>query len=116
MNPPINIFWFRRDLRLTDNAGLFHALKDSENVLPLFIFDTGILNKLEDKDDQRVTFIHQTVEKLKTELEKLGSSLLVKHGKPMEIFRQLVDTEKIEGVYTNRDYEPAAIKRDDEIR
>ncbi len=83
------LFWFRRDLRLHDNAGLFHALKErGENVLPIFIFDTGILGKLEDPADARVTFIYQAVEKLKIQLQKKKSDLLVRHGKPLEVFKK----------------------------
>ena len=78
---PVNIFWFRRDLRLHDNAGLYHALKGENPVLCLFIFDREILDKLEDKDDARVTFIYQTIEGLNAELKKHKSSLLVKYGK-----------------------------------
>ena len=73
----ITLFWFRRDLRLADNAGLYRALKASKNVQPIFIFDKNILDKLEDKDDRRVSFIFTYVEKLKHELEQLGSTLWV---------------------------------------
>jgi len=77
----ISIFWFRRDLRLADNAALYHALKSDYPVLPLFIFDNNILDKLP-KDDARVTFIYQTIEDLKKELQQQGSDLLVKYGAP----------------------------------
>jgi deoxyribodipyrimidine photo-lyase len=110
---PVTVFWFRRDLRLTDNAGLYYALKEKTNVLPLFIFDTDILDKLEDKADKRVNFIYREIKNLHAELEKYGSSLLVKTGTPEKVWRQLTETYKIEAVYANGDYEPAAIQRDE---
>jgi deoxyribodipyrimidine photo-lyase len=79
---PVTVFWFRRDLRLEDNAGLYHALKSGRSVLPFFIFDKNILDKLEDKDDARVTFIHQTIAGLDAALRQYGSSLLVLFDKP----------------------------------
>ncbi len=113
---PVNIFWFRRDLRLDDNAGLYHALKEGKNVLPLFIFDTEILDKLENKADRRVQFIYQELERLQAELKTYGSSLLVKTGKPLEIWKQLTTDYSIENVYCNRDYEPYANERDEAVR
>lgn len=115
MNKPLSVFWFRRDLRLEDNAGLYHALISGLPVLPLFIFDTNILSQLEDKDDGRVEFIHQEITRLQAALNELGSTLLVKHGNPLHIWRELVEEYHIEQAFTNRDYEPAAIKRDEEI-
>ena len=88
---PIAVFWFRRDLRLQDNAALFLALKSEFPVLPIFIFDRDILDKLENKKDARVLFIHQEVSRLKNELEKIGSSLQVFYGKPQEIYRQILN-------------------------
>ncbi|MCB0375254.1 MAG: deoxyribodipyrimidine photo-lyase, partial [Sinomicrobium sp.] len=111
----INVFWFRRDLRLEDNAGLYHALKSEHPVLPLFIFDTHILDDLENKADGRVEFIHQEVSRLHEELQKLGSTLLVKYGTPEKVWRELVDKYEIEAVFTNRDYEPSAKQRDRRI-
>lgn len=107
----MNIFWFRRDLRLEDNVGLFHALQSGESVLPIFIFDEDILAQLP-KDDARVTFIHQQLEKIQNQLLEIGKSLAVFHGKPMAIFQQLIAENKITTVYTNHDYEPYARKRD----
>lgn len=112
---PITIFWFRRDLRLEDNAGLYHALKNGEAVLPLFIFDTTILDKLDQPADARVEFIHQEVTRLHQELEGLGSTLIVRHGEPLEIWKNILDEFEVHSVYTNRDYEPSAKKRDEEV-
>lgn len=112
---PISIFWHRRDVRLHDNAGLMQALQSENPVLPLFIFDTEILDKLENKKDLRVQFIHLELEKIKNELEKNGSSLLVKYGKPSEIWEQLLKEFDIKAVFTNRDYEPYAQNRDKTI-
>jgi len=112
----ISIFWFRRDMRLHDNAGLYHALKGKHPVLPVFIFDTEILDELEDRKDARVTFIHQAVSTLKKELETIGSSLILKYGKPIDIWQQITAEYPIKTVYTNRDYEPYALARDEEIR
>jgi len=111
----INIFWFRRDLRLEDNTGLSHAYTQEKNVLPIFIFDEDILDKLEDKKDARVEFIHDQVTRISRELEAFNSSILVKYGKPAEIFRALLENYDIQAVYTNRDYEPYGKERDAQI-
>lgn len=106
------IFWFRRDLRLEDNAGLYRALSQQQNILPLFIFDENILSKIEDKNDARVTFIHQTITDLKKTLQDLGSDIIVEYGKPLEIWQTLIATYNISKVYTNHDFEPYAQERD----
>lgn len=111
----ISLYWFRRDLRLEDNTGLYYALQQEENVLPLFIFDKNILDKLEDKFDSRVDFIHQQLLSIHQELIKNGSSILVKYGHPEEIYRELLGEFDIQAVYTNRDYEPYAKERDGAI-
>ena len=119
--PKLSLFWFRRDLRLEDNAGLYHALKglatDSNTypVLPIFIFDREILDDLEDKKDARVEFIHQAVSDLKKRLEAMGSTLLIRFGKPQEIWPQLLQEFNIAAVYTNRDFEPYALERDQAV-
>jgi len=112
---PVAIFWFRRDLRLNDNAGLYYALKGEHPVLPLFIFDREILDKLEDKDDARVTFIYNEIEKIITELKRHGSSLLVLYDKPEHVWDKLLREYKVAAVYINHDYEPYAKKRDEAI-
>lgn len=111
-NQNIVFFWFRRDLRLDDNAGLYHALKSGMPVLPVFIFDTDILSKLTNPADKRVLFIHKEIQSLKQQLEALGSTLLVFHGKPLEIWQKLIAQYSIKEVYCNRDYEPYARERD----
>jgi deoxyribodipyrimidine photo-lyase len=112
---PISIFWFRRDLRLNDNAGLYYALKDKNAVLPIFIFDRDILDQLEDKDDARITFIYETVEALKKELHEHGSSLLILYANAELAWMQLLKDYNITAVYTNHDYEPYATKRDEAV-
>ncbi|MEN2281512.1 deoxyribodipyrimidine photo-lyase [Algoriphagus sp. SE2] len=111
----ISIFWFRRDLRLDDNTGLYYALQQETNVLPLFIFDRNILDDLEDKADARVEFIHDQISRIKEDLEEKGSTLLVKYGKPVEVFQEIFKEYEIQAIYTNRDYEPYAKKRDKRI-
>jgi len=81
----VNIFWFRRDLRLHDNAGLYHALKDNNPVLPLFIFDRNILDELDDRMDRRVEFIHRSLDDMQRQLIKINSTLDVRYGFPAEI-------------------------------
>ena len=111
----INIIWFRRDLRLEDNVALSHALKGNKSVLPIFIFDSEILDKLSNKKDARVEFIYQSLQNIKTELNKINSDLLVLHGKPMEVWKKLVEDYSIDTVFTNIDYEPYAKERDSAV-
>lgn len=116
MNQAISIFWFRRDLRLEDNTGLFHALKSKHPVLPIFIFDTEILEKLP-KSDARVTFIYDRLQKIHEELQTNFSSGIAQfRGKPLTVFLTLLTKFNIQSVFTNHDYEPYAIKRDNELR
>ena len=112
MKQEVAIFWFRRDLRLHDNAGLYNALQQNAAVLPIFIFDKQILDFLEDENDARVTFIHQEVSRLNAELNKLGSSIATFYGNPLETFKELTEQYAITAVYTNHDYEPYAKERD----
>jgi deoxyribodipyrimidine photo-lyase len=115
MNPRIAIAWMRRDLRLEDNAALYHALKGPLPVLPLFIFDPDILEKLPSKTDARVQFIHDTLAGLKSELEAMGSSLLVEHGQVEDVWKSLLTRYEIGAVYFNEDYEPNAMARDSRV-
>ena len=111
----ISIFWFRRDLRLFDNAGLYHALKSGNPVLPVFILDKNILDDLKDKKDKRVAFIMHRLQNMQAELETTGSTLKVMYGTPQECFSKLTNEYNVAAVYTNHDYEPYAHKRDTEI-
>jgi deoxyribodipyrimidine photo-lyase len=115
MKDTINIFWFRRDLRIDDNAGLYHALKNDYPVLCLFIFDRAILDHLEDKDDARVNFIYQTIKNLQDELQKNGSNLLVVHDDAINAWKKIIKDYNINTVYTNHDYEPYAKLRDNKV-
>jgi deoxyribodipyrimidine photo-lyase len=110
------IFWHRRDIRMADNAGLYHALQSGHPVLPLFIFDRNILDLLEDRDDRRVHFIHHYLHLLQEKYRELGSGLLVEYGNPLEIWQNLLTRFAVKAVYTNHDYEPYALKRDGEVR
>ncbi len=110
----VAVFWFRRDLRLHDNTGLYEALTSGIPVLPIFIFDSDILDTL-DPDDARVTFIHEQLEKINTKLKASGSCLATYLGKPEAIYKQLISEYHITAVYTNRDYEPYALQRDQQI-
>lgn len=110
----MNIFWFRRDLRVEDNAGLFHALSAGDEVLPIFIFDSSILGLLE-KNDARVTLIHDLLLIIQKKLELKNKSLAIFYGNPLEIFKELCDKHHVNTIFTNKDYEPYAIKRDLEI-
>lgn len=111
----VNIFWFRRDLRLEDNVGLYQALQSDLPVLPIFIFDVNILSTLP-KDDTRVHFIYNTLEKLNSRLKNdYKSGITIFHSSPLDAFETLTQHYDIDKVYTNHDYEPYAIQRDKEI-
>ena len=126
------IFWFRRDLRLEDNRGLSRALKWAEEhgceCLPLFIFDSQILSKLEDRDDARVGFIHAAITQMQGDLRNRGSEILCLEGAPLEVWGELLQGDKgggsakvlagrkIRAVFCNGDYEPYARKRDERVR
>lgn len=112
MNQKICLFWFRRDLRLEDNAGLLKALESGVPVVPIFIFDPNILSKLEDTHDARVSFLHERLQHLKAQLEDLGSDLLVFYDKPLNVFKSLCLQYEVIGLFFNRDYEPYARERD----
>lgn len=111
----MNIFWHRRDLRIDDNAGLYYALRESDKVQPVFIFDKHILDKLEDKKDARVEFIHTQVQLLKELYAASGGDLQVHYGYPEKIIPQLIKKYTPEKIYTNRDYEIYAKERDAKV-
>jgi deoxyribodipyrimidine photo-lyase len=112
MSQKVSLFWFRRDLRLEDNAGLWKALNSGVPVVPIFIFDPNILSKLEDKHDARVSFLHERLRELKAQLEDLGSDLLVFYDKPLNVFEALCSQYEVIDLFFNRDYEPYARERD----
>ncbi len=112
----VNIFWFRRDLRLPDNAGLYHALKGDSPVVPVFIFDKIILDQLEEKKDKRVEFIHDALIEMQEKFERIQSSLEVYYGTPEETFEKLISDYDVQTVFTNHDYELYAIERDGRIK
>ena len=112
---PISICWLRRDLRLDDHAALYHALKSGYPVLVVFIFDPNILDRLENKKDARVDFIHQQLAKINQQLVDKGSCLLVKFQTPQKAWAEIINDFNVQTVYTNHDYEPYARKRDKEI-
>ena len=106
MSEKVNIFWFRRDLRLTDNIGLSQALNKKLKVIPLFIFDENITNEL-DKNDARINFIYKQLESINNILStKYNSKLLVLKGKPIEVIQKLIKKYNVEGFFSNHDYEP----------
>ena len=116
MQDKISIFWFRRDLRLEDNVGLYQALSGDYPILPIFIFDKEILDNLP-KDDARVTFIFETLQQMrKTLQDKVDSSLAIFYDTPKKVFKKLVDDYNIETVFTNHDYEPYAKQRDTAVK
>jgi deoxyribodipyrimidine photo-lyase len=107
----INVFWFRRDLRLEDNTGLNKALDSGLPVLPIFIFDDEIIGELA-ADDARISFIYGSLSRIDNELHKSGSSLYVQKGKPVDVFKKLIVSFDVNSVFINKDYEPFAIMRD----
>lgn len=112
MKKTVSIFWFRRDLRLNDNAALYEALKSNNAVLPIFIFDYNILKRLNDEHDARITFIHKALQTLQTQLHAMGSTIKVYHGLPLEIWKKIIAEYAVEKVFTNDDYGPYARQRD----
>lgn len=114
MKEKITAFWFRRDLRLDDNVGLYMALQGKFPVLPMFIFDSEILSELP-KDDARVTFISETLQKMRNELQMHGNSIAIYHGKPEDVFHEITSEFEIQNVIANHDYEPYARTRDEKI-
>lgn len=114
MKEKITVFWFRRDLRLDDNVGLYMALQGKFPVLPMFIFDSEILSELP-KDDARVTFISETLHKIRNDLQKHGSSIAIYHGKPEDVFHEITSEFEVQNVIANHDYEPYAQTRDEKI-
>ncbi|MFM2268956.1 MAG: hypothetical protein RL757_2397 [Bacteroidota bacterium] len=116
MSEKINLMWFRRDLRLQDNAALYHALRAGRKVVPVFIFDKNILDKLDNRSDARVSFIHQTLSDMQVELQNMGASFHIFHGSIDEAWHFFSTHYDIETVFANHDYEGYAIRRDENIK
>ena len=110
----INVFWFRRDLRIDDNTGLQRALMAGLPVLPVFIFDNNIIDELSD-NDPRITFIYRILESLNAELNRSAGSIYIAKGDPVAIWKKIIASFEIHSVYINRDYEPYSIQRDNNI-
>ena len=108
------LVWFRRDLRVQDHAALHHALQVHERVYCVFVFDTTILDRLP-RRDRRVEFILRAVEEVAAALQEMGGGLIVRHGDPYAEIPRLAAELGVSAVYANRDYEPAAIARDEEV-
>lgn len=111
----ISIFWFRRDLRLEDNAALFEALTSGTPILPIFIFDPSILNQFEKGENAQVDFILQTLTELKIKLQAYNSDIKLFFASPLDVYKELTTEFSIKAVYANEDYELSAIRRDEEI-
>lgn len=108
------VCWFRRDLRLEDHTALHHALSSGYPVLPLFIFDTEIIEELP-ADDARLSFIYSTLRSMHGKLREGGSGMQVEMGEPLEVWTRLITRHSIRAVYVNRDYEPYARERDSRV-
>ncbi|MFM9985538.1 MAG: cryptochrome/photolyase family protein [Flavobacteriales bacterium] len=115
MKAKVSVYWMRRDLRLDDNAALWKALKSGNPVMVVFIFDKNILDKLTNKKDARVTFIHNRLQEIQKDLNDLGSNLFTFYSNPIEVFTHLVQEYDVKAVFANRDYEPYALERDKSI-
>ena len=110
------LFWFRRDLRATDNAGLHHALKSARRVHCVFVFDTQILDALPSRSDRRVEFIWESVRELAASLKAMGGGLHVHHARAETLIPKLARELNVDAVFTNEDYEPDAFARDLTVR
>ncbi len=115
MSQAVTVFWFRRDLRIDDNAGLYYALRTGYPVVPVFIYDSQILEDLEDKNDKRLSFIRDALYAVQQQLEKQGSTLHILQGTPRDCFKKILEDYTVVHVFTNEDYEPYALQRDREI-
>ena len=113
---PVSLFWFRRDLRLNDNTALAEACARSEHVIPVFVLDTVILEKLENLADRCVNFIHASLFELKRELQERGSDLVVLRGEPDRVIPDVAGRMHAAAVFVNRDYEPSAKRRDETVQ
>ena len=111
----ISVFWFRRDLRLHDNCGLYNALKSGNKIMPIFIFDKHILENLP-QNDLRINIIYKMLLILNQDLKAYNSCLTIYFGDPLEIYKEILTSLNIDSLYFNIDYEPYATKRDNSIK
>jgi deoxyribodipyrimidine photo-lyase len=109
------MFWFRRDLRVKDNSGLYHAVRESSEVIPIFIFDENILENLPDKN-LRLGFIIEAIKQLKADLLKLGSNLLVLKGTPSDLIPKIARRDRVDAIYVNKAYSFYGRNRDNELK
>ena len=110
----LTVFWFRRDLRLDDNKGLYKALTGGNKVLPIFIFDTEITSKLS-KDDARLSFIYNALGGINNIMRGNRCRIGLYRGTPRAVMKKIIENFSVEKVVVNHDYEPYALKRDNEI-
>lgn len=110
-----SIFWFRRDLRINDNKGFFEALNGKNKVIPIFIYDSKIIDKLH-KDDHRLTFIQNALGGINNAMKRNRCTLGIYRGSPEAVFEKIIREFPIEKVIANRDYEPYAMERDEAIK
>ncbi|CAG0981779.1 partial Deoxyribodipyrimidine photo-lyase, partial [Rhodocyclaceae bacterium] len=109
------LVWFRRDLRLDDNAALGRALAGAQRVFCAFVFDSEILDALDSRADRRVDFIWQSVRELRETLRGQGGDLIVLHGRAREEVPRLAAALGVDEVVAAEDYEPAAVARDADV-
>ena len=109
-----SIFWYRRDLRLHDNHALFRALQESGEVMPIFIYDSNIINKLE-PGDHRLKFINDQIQIINNKLSKIGKKVYTFFGDPLSVVKSLKSEYDFDSLYFNKDYEPYALERDNKI-
>jgi deoxyribodipyrimidine photo-lyase len=111
-----SLCWIRRDLRIHDHYALSEALRLYDECYLVFIFDEHILKQLKNKQDSRITFIFDSLKEIEKELQKIGSSLLIRFGNPLDVIPQIISDYKLDALLYNRDYEPYAKKRDEKIK
>ena len=118
MNKPFSksLVWLRRDLRLRDNTALFNASSQSNSISICFVFDTNILSKLKNKEDQRVDFIYQILQDIKQTLKQHNSDIWIVHGDPIHEIPKLAKSINADAVFVNRDYEKYGVNRDDAVQ
>jgi deoxyribodipyrimidine photo-lyase len=114
---PVALMWFRRDLRVRDNAALAQALRSGRRVHCLFVFDRAILDPLP-RRDRRVEFIRESLVQLDADLRALatGAGLIVRHGFAVDEVTRLARELGVSCVFANRDDEPSALARDAQVR